>query len=98
MSRLDPALAATRLAVRRVLANGTPGDVAVVACSGGADSTALVAATVFEAAKVGVRVIGATVDHGLQSGSAAQASATVELMARLGVDETLTATVQVDAR
>jgi len=98
MSRLDPALAATRVAVRRVLAEGDPGDVAVVACSGGADSSALVAATVFEAAKVGVRVVGVTVDHGLQPGSAAQAAATVELMAELGVDETLTATVKVDAR
>ncbi|WP_235736964.1 tRNA lysidine(34) synthetase TilS [Nocardioides alcanivorans] len=98
MSRLDPALAATRVAVRRVLAEGAPGDVAVVACSGGADSTALVAATVFEATKVGVRVVGVTVDHGMQAGSADQAATTVELMARLGVDETLTATVQVDAR
>lgn len=98
MSRLDPALAATRLAVRRVLADGAPGEVVVVACSGGADSTALVAATVFEAAKVGMRVIGATVDHGMQPGSAAQATATVKLMASLGVDETLAATVQVDAR
>ncbi|WP_110208390.1 tRNA lysidine(34) synthetase TilS [Nocardioides daejeonensis] len=96
--RLDPALAAARLGVRRVLAAGEPGDVIVVACSGGADSTALVAATVFEAHKLGQRVIGVTVDHGLQAGSADQAAATVALMAELGVDETLTATVRVDAR
>ena len=48
---LDPAVAATRLAVRRALADvGDPGGATVlVACSGGADSLALLAAAVFEA-------------------------------------------------
>ena len=44
---LDPALAAVRLAVRRVLADAALATV-LVACSGGADSLALLAATVFE--------------------------------------------------
>ena len=47
----------------------TPGDTVLVACSGGADSLALLAATVFEARTDGAwRVIGVTVDHGLQEG------------------------------
>lgn len=67
----------------------------MVACSGGADSLALVSAAVFEARRPGLRVVGATVDHGLQEGSAAQAARTVEQMAALGVDETASVRVQV---
>ncbi|MCW2786902.1 MAG: tRNA lysidine(34) synthetase TilS [Marmoricola sp.] len=90
---LDPAVAATRLAVRRSL--GPSGRV-MVACSGGADSLALLAATVFEAKRDGVAVIGATIDHGLQAGSAAHADAVVVQMASLGVHETATIRVTVD--
>ncbi len=90
---LDPALAAVRLAVRRALG----GDQTVlVACSGGADSLALLSATVFEGHRTGCTVIGATVDHGLQAGSAEHASRVVEQMAALGVDETATIRVTVD--
>ena len=95
---LHPAVAAVRLAVRRSLADVEPGRTVVVACSGGADSLALLAATVFEARKGGVRVVGATVDHGLQEGSAAQAARVVEQMAALGADETLAATVRVEGQ
>ncbi|WP_148573959.1 tRNA lysidine(34) synthetase TilS [Nocardioides caldifontis] len=91
----DPAVAAVRLAVRREL-EGHEGDV-LVACSGGADSLALLAATVFETRRTGRRVVGVTVDHGLQEGSAEHATAVAGLMARLGVDETMTARVRVDA-
>jgi tRNA(Ile)-lysidine synthase len=42
-----------RLGVRRALADVGPGEPVVVACSGGADSLALLAATVFEARKAG---------------------------------------------
>ncbi|MEZ5191725.1 MAG: ATP-binding protein [Nocardioides sp.] len=68
-----PAVAACRAAVRRELADLEPGSVVVVACSGGADSVALLAATVFTARDAGWRVVGVTVDHGLQEGSAARA-------------------------
>lgn len=94
---LHPAVAAVRLAVRRDLADLDPGAVVVVACSGGADSLALLAATVFEGRAAGWRVVGATVDHGLQDGSAELAAGVVAQMAELGVDETVTATVTVDA-
>jgi tRNA(Ile)-lysidine synthase len=93
---LHPAVAAVRLGVRRALADVQPGETVVVACSGGADSLALLAATVFEARKAGWRVIGATVDHGLQEGSAPHADRVVAQMAGLGADETVAVRVTVD--
>ena len=103
---LDPSVAAVRLAVRRGLR--TQGDgkglqaaaethAVVVACSGGADSLALLAATVFELRRAPVRVIGAVVDHGLQDDRATHTARVVEQMASLGVDETVSARVQVEA-
>lgn len=96
---LDPALAAVRLAARRSLESlvgGRDAGVVVVACSGGADSLALLAATVFEAASTSARVVGVTVDHGLQAGSAEHAEQVVAQMAGLGVDESATIRVTVD--
>jgi tRNA(Ile)-lysidine synthase len=93
---LHPSVAAVRLPVRRTLsALGGPATLAV-ACSGGADSLALASATVFEGHKLGMRVVGVTVDHGLQPGSAEQADRVVAQLAAMGVDETLTARVHVD--
>jgi tRNA(Ile)-lysidine synthase len=93
---LDPSVAAVRLAVRRALRD-VPATV-VVACSGGADSCALLAATVFEAHRSGTQVVGATVDHGMQEGSAERAEQVVAQMAGLGADETVSVRVRVDAR
>jgi tRNA(Ile)-lysidine synthase len=93
---LHPSVAAVRRGVRRALAPLTPGDTVLVACSGGADSLALLAATVFEARRPSLRVVGVTVDHGLQDGSREQAARTVQQMAALGADETLTVTVSVE--
>lgn len=92
----DPAVAAARVAVRRSLADLPDGAVVLVACSGGADSLALLAATVFEGHARRMRVVGAVVDHGMQDGSAAHTDAVVAQMARLGVDETISARVRVD--
>jgi tRNA(Ile)-lysidine synthase len=94
---LHPALAAVRLAVRRALADLAPGSTVLVACSGGADSLALLAATVFEGHKEALTVVGVTVDHGLQEGSAAHAEAVSEQMRSLGVDQSAVATVSVNA-
>jgi tRNA(Ile)-lysidine synthase len=94
---LHPAIAAVRHAVRRGLADLGPGSRLLVACSGGADSLALASATVFEARHQGWYVVGATVDHGLQPGSAELAERVVGQLARLGVDETVSARAQVDA-
>jgi tRNA(Ile)-lysidine synthase len=98
---LHPSIAAVRVPVRRTLARpeprGSGAETVAVACSGGADSLALASATVFEGHKLGMRVVGVTVDHGLQPGSAAQAERVVAQLAEMGVDETLTARVEVDA-
>lgn len=102
-----PAVAAVRLAVRRslpVLTDGGqawtphvhPGGALMVACSGGADSLALLAATVFESRRSDRRVVGAVVDHGLQEGSAEHTARVVEQMAALGADETASVRVTVD--
>ncbi|WP_372730160.1 tRNA lysidine(34) synthetase TilS [Nocardioides sp.] len=93
---LHPAVAAVRLAVRRGLADVEPGATVLVACSGGADSLALLSACVFEGRKAGWHVVGATVDHGLQEGSGAQAERVVAQMAGLGVAETVGARVRVE--
>lgn len=95
---LHPAIAAARQGVRRTLAAAVPdpGATVLVACSGGADSLALLSAAVFEGHKDGHRVIGVTVDHGLQEGSAEHAAHVVAQMAGLGADETASARVQVD--
>jgi tRNA(Ile)-lysidine synthase len=94
---LHPAVAAVRSAVRRDLAALGPGIRLVVACSGGADSLALAAATVHEGRDQGCYVVGATVDHGLQEDSAERAENVVAQLARLGVDETVSARATVDA-
>lgn len=93
----DPAVAAIRLAVRRELAASLlPGHTVMVACSGGADSLALLAATVFEARRNAIRVVGVIVDHGLQVGSREHTARVVEQMAALGVAETAAVRVTVD--
>jgi tRNA(Ile)-lysidine synthase len=58
-----------RRALRGALAGIAPGALVLVACSGGADSLALAAATLFEAPRAGLRAGLVTVDHGLQPGS-----------------------------
>ena len=94
---LHPTVAAVRLGVRQVIGELTPGSTVLVACSGGADSLALLSAVVFEARAHAVRVVGVTVDHQLQDGSADHAARVVDQMRALGVDESVTATVSVTA-
>lgn len=95
---LDPARAAVRLAVRRQLTHpdSTANTAVVVGCSGGADSLALLAATVFEAPKLGRRVVGVVVDHGLQDGSAEHSVRVVAQMAALRVDESVSVRVEIE--
>jgi tRNA(Ile)-lysidine synthase len=80
------AVAEVRTAVRAGLAGLAAGELVLVACSGGADSLALAAATAFVAPRLGLRAGGATVDHGLQSGSAERAAGIAALLGKLGLD------------
>ncbi|NDU76344.1 tRNA lysidine(34) synthetase TilS [Actinomadura sp. DSM 109109] len=92
----DPAVAAVRLAVRRVLADLPPAAMVLAACSGGADSLALAGALAFEAPRAKRPAGGITVDHGLQDGSAERADAVVGTMAGLGLDPAGSIAVTVD--
>ncbi|MDT4982581.1 MAG: tRNA(Ile)-lysidine synthase [Pseudonocardiales bacterium] len=88
-----PAVAEIRRAVRAAL-TGSTGTV-LVACSGGADSLALAAATAFEAPRHGVRAGLVTVDHGLQPGSAGRAAGVAAVGYELGFDPVTTVPVTV---
>ncbi|MGN9917948.1 tRNA lysidine(34) synthetase TilS [Micromonospora palomenae] len=86
MAALAPPVAAIRIAVRRAL-TALPADGPVlVACSGGADSLALAAATAFVAPRLGRRAGLVTVDHGLQEGSAGRAEAVARWAVEAGLD------------
>jgi tRNA(Ile)-lysidine synthase len=93
---------AIRVAVRRLLdsAEAAPFRDAplVVACSGGADSLALAAATVHVARRRHVPVHGVVVDHGLQADSADVAARAVDQLSALGCDEVRAIPVRVDGR
>jgi tRNA(Ile)-lysidine synthase len=89
------AVAEVRNAVRASLSDLAAGDLVLVACSGGADSLALAAATGFAGPRLGLRVGGVTVDHGLQSGSAERAAGLASLLARLCLDPVLSLAVTV---
>ncbi len=86
MSGPPAAVAATRSAVRATLARAGPGARVLVACSGGADSLALAAATAAEALRLGVLAGAVVVDHGLQDGSADVAATAADQCRRLGLD------------
>jgi tRNA(Ile)-lysidine synthetase-like protein len=75
VAALAPSVAAIRVAVRRALTGLPSGGPVLVACSGGADSLALAAATAFVAPRLGRAASLVTVDHGLQNGSAQRAEA-----------------------
>jgi tRNA(Ile)-lysidine synthase len=80
-----PAVAATRTAVADALAGIALSAPVVVACSGGADSTALAAATAFVARRGPRSVTLATVDHALQPGSGDRAQDVAQLGRSLGL-------------
>ncbi|WP_446217300.1 tRNA lysidine(34) synthetase TilS [Micromonospora sp. IBHARD004] len=86
MAALAPPVAAVRVAVRRVLTGLTGDGPVLVACSGGADSLALAAATAFVAPRLGRRAGLVTVDHGLQPGSAERAAGVARWAAGIGFD------------
>jgi tRNA(Ile)-lysidine synthase len=66
-----------------------------VACSGGADSLALAAATAFAAPRLGLRAGLVTIDHGLQDGSADRAAQVAAWGAELGLAPSVAVRVEV---
>jgi len=89
MAGPHPAVAAARLAVSSVVADLPPGSAVLVACSGGADSLALAAATAFVAPRAGLRAGAVVVDHGLQPGSDVVAARAAAQCRDLGLDPVL---------
>jgi tRNA(Ile)-lysidine synthase len=90
-----PAVASVRNAVRACVADLAPGDLVLVACSGGADSLALAASLAFVAPRAGLRAGAVTVDHGLQDGSAARAASVAAVLGGLGLDPVRSVPVEV---
>lgn len=86
MTGPDPAVAATRLAVREQFADVPKGGLVLVACSGGPDSLALAAALAFEAPRAGLRAGAVVVDHGLQQGSSDVAEQAGQICSELALD------------
>lgn len=86
---MTSALVDLRNAVRPFLENLTAGDSAIVAVSGGADSLALAYALNKETRDLAITLIGVTVDHQLQSGSADQAKKVQLALKEMGFQEAL---------
>jgi tRNA(Ile)-lysidine synthase len=76
-------------------AYATASDPLIVACSGGTDSLALAVSAHGVGAAHGRRLLGATVDHQLQPGSADRASATAAQLADIGYRQVEVLTVDV---
>jgi tRNA(Ile)-lysidine synthase len=93
----NPAVAQLRTAVRQCLADLEPGELVLAACSGGADSLALAASLAFVAPRQGLRAGAVTVDHGLQPGSAGQASRAAAQLTGLGLAPVVLVAVTVGA-
>ena len=75
-----------RQALKENLSDLSAGDKLVVACSGGADSLALVRAAVHVGRELAINVGAIVIDHQLQSGSALVSSAAAVLAEELGAD------------
>ena len=93
--KLHPAVARVRETVRASLEDLPRDTTVLVACSGGADSLALAAATAFEAPKLGLRAGAVIVDHGLQENSAKVAATAAEQCRSLGLEPVQVRAVEV---
>lgn len=93
-----PAVAEIRSALRATLRECAAGDLVLVALSGGADSTALAAATGVEAPLLGLRAGAIIVDHGLHPDSAELAATAADRAPGLGLDPVEIVQVVVETR
>jgi len=90
-----PAVAVARAAVREAVHDLRSDSLVLVACSGGADSLALAAATAFVAPRAGLRAGAVVVDHALIPESAAVAARAAEQCRGLGLDPVRVVRVEV---
>jgi tRNA(Ile)-lysidine synthase len=90
------AMVEVRSAVRIQLSECSPGDVVIVACSGGADSLALAYAMSKEVEKFALRVVAVTIDHQLQANSRNQAEVVLAQCASMGIESAEIIPVKVD--
>jgi tRNA(Ile)-lysidine synthase len=97
MSGPHRAVADIRRAVREALADLRPRSLVLVAASGGADSMALAAATVFVSSHSDLHPSAVVVDHQLQPGSASVVQRTAGQLTRLGFTHVDVRAVTVDA-
>ena len=98
MAALAPPVAAVRVAVRSALTGVSSTGPVLVACSGGADSLALAAATAFVAPRLGLAAGLVTVDHRLQPGSDRRGADVVRWATEVGFDPVELVEVSVDGR
>lgn len=86
--RLSPAMADVRRAVREAWqANGIQkGSTVAIACSGGADSLALAAASIFEGKRAEIKVMVVIINHNLQAGSRKVAEQAAKTVTELGAE------------
>ena len=92
---MTQALVALRNAVKPFLAQLEAGDVVLVAVSGGADSLSLAYAVLKEATPLAIRPVAITIDHQLQTNSAAQAAKVSKQLKAMGYEYVLTEKVVV---
>ena len=97
MTFVDDTRLAVRRAVREALVDIEPGDLVLVACSGGADSLALARATAEVAGQDGFRAGAIIVDHGLQTGSDFVVAQAAEHCREFGLDPVEVTRVDVNA-
>lgn len=93
-----PAHPQLRSALLASLADLEPGDVVIVACSGGPDSLALAAATAQVARERALHAVAIVIDHGLQTRSAEIAAQAAQTCRVLGLADAEVIPVQVGQR
>jgi tRNA(Ile)-lysidine synthase len=95
---MTDATVALRNAVKPFLQSAEPGDVILVAVSGGADSLALAYAILKESQPLAISAVAVTIDHQLQENSAEQAKKVEFQLKGLGYEKVILKKVVVDIK